>query len=467
MATDPNKEKNISNSQPPSDIDAEKALLGSILLNSQILQDVGDKLKAEFFYEPRNSVVFSAMVELWSTNKPVDIISVLNYLKNNTVLNKVSIQGIDKEYLLDLISKTSLSRSHYHTSDLIKDKFILRTMISVGDDIKNDAYLQKETSGEILDKAQKQLFEIAQDNIEKSFVSITDVLKDTFARISDLHDNKVEYRGVPSGFIDLDKILGGLHNSDLIILAARPSMGKTSFALEIVKRVALLEKVGVAFFSLEMSRDQLVDKLVASTSGVSLGKIRTGHIDDSEANNEFTRIGQAIGQLDQAPIWIDDNGALNILELRTKARRLKSRYNIGLIVVDYLQLMTGKGINYGGNRVNEVSDISRGLKMLAKELQIPIIALSQLSRSVDSREDKRPMLSDLRESGSIEQDADIVMFVHREEMYHKDTKKKGIGDLLISKHRNGETGAIELAWVPRLATFDNLDGARSSRRVNE
>ncbi len=456
----------IAQELPPSDIDAEKALLGSILLNSAILQEIADKLIPDCFYDPRHQIVYQAMIEMWSTNKPVDIITTLDHLRSGKS-SKQTTDSVDKEFLLELISKTSLSRSHEHTSLLIKDKFILRTIIKVGDEIKNEAYIQKDTSNEILDKAQKQLFEIAQDNLEKSFVSITEVLKDSFERISQLHDNNVEFRGIPTGFIDLDKVLGGFHPSDLLILAARPSMGKTSMALELVKRIALHQKVGVAFFSLEMSRDQLVDKLISSTSGIPLGKIRSGQLSDDPANNEFMRLGQSIGQLDQAPIWIDDSGGLNILELRTKARRLKSRYNIGFLVIDYLQLMSGKSTNYGGNRVQEVSDISRGLKMLAKELNIPILALSQLSRSVDSREDKRPMLSDLRESGSIEQDADIVMFVHREEMYHKETKKRNIGDLLISKHRNGETGAIELAWVPRLATFDNLDGGRLSKRVNE
>jgi replicative DNA helicase len=244
-------------------------------------------------------------------------------------------------------------------------------------------------------------------------------------------------------------------------------MGKTSLALELIKRISLGTKNGVAIFSLEMSKDQLVDKLISSVSGISLKKIRSGHLSDEPHNNEFVRLGQAIGQLSEAPIWIDDSGALNIMELRTKARRLKSRHNIGLIMIDYLQLMSGKTSSYGGNRVQEVSDISRGLKMLAKELNIPIIALSQLSRSVEGRDDKRPMLSDLRESGSIEQDADVVMFIHREEMYHKETKKKGIADILISKHRNGETGAVELAFIHRLATFDNLQGAKITTRTNE
>jgi len=277
----------------------------------------------------------------------------------------------------------------------------------------------------------------------------------------------VKYRGIPTGFVDLDNMLGGLHHSDLIILAARPSMGKTSLALEIVKRVALQQQIGVAVFSLEMSRDQLCDKLIASVSGIELRKIRSGQLEDSDNLNEFTKLGEAIGRLEEAPIWIDDSGSLNIMELRTKARRLKSRHNIGLIVIDYLQLMSGKNYNYQGNRVQEVSDISRGLKMLAKELNIPVLALSQLSRGVEGREDKRPLLSDLRESGSIEQDADVVLFIHREEMYSKDTKKKGIAEILISKHRNGETGVVELAWVPKLATFENLQGARIRNVVDK
>jgi replicative DNA helicase len=289
----------------------------------------------------------------------------------------------------------------------------------------------------------------------------------TFDRISELQSKGEEYSGLPTGLVDLDKALGGMHKSDLIILAARPAMGKTSLVLEIAKRVALTEQVGVAIFSLEMSKEQLVDKMLSSVSAVDNWKIRTGKFDESGDNNEFQKLGEAIGLLNEAPIWIDDSGALNVLELRSKARRLKTRHNIGLLIIDYLQLMSGTGRNYNNNRVQEVSDISRGLKILAKELDIPVIALSQLSRSVEGREDKRPMLSDLRESGSIEQDADVVMFVHREEMYHKETKKKGIADILIAKHRHGSTATVELAWIGRLATFENLDGARKSFKVNE
>lgn len=415
----------------------------------------------------KNQIVYQIILDLWLNSQPVDVLFVLNALQNNLRFNATEVGTINREYLLELIAKSSLSSSPEHTARIIKEKYILRMLIRVGDNLKTLAVESNSPVEDILDNAQKQLYEIALDNLDKNFVRIGDLLTSTFERINELYTNQVKYRGIPTGFVDLDNMLGGLHHSDLIILAARPSMGKTSLALEIVKRVALQQQIGVAVFSLEMSRDQLCDKLIASVSGIELRKIRSGQLEDSDNLNEFTKLGEAIGRLEEAPIWIDDSGSLNIMELRTKARRLKSRHNIGLIVIDYLQLMSGKNYNYQGNRVQEVSDISRGLKMLAKELNIPVLALSQLSRGVEGREDKRPLLSDLRESGSIEQDADVVLFIHREEMYSKDTKKKGIAEILISKHRNGETGVVELAWIPKLATFENLQGARIRNVVDK
>jgi len=452
---------------PPHDLEAEKALLGSLLLNSKLLEEVADKLKPDYFFDRRNQIVYQIILDLWLNSQPVDVLFVLNALQNNLRFNAAEVGTINREYLLELIAKSSLSSSPEHTARIIKEKYILRMLIRVGDNLKTLAVESNSPVEDILDNAQKQLYEIALDNLDKNFVRIGDLLTATFERINELYTNQVKYRGIPTGFVDLDNMLGGLHHSDLIILAARPSMGKTSLALEIVKRVALQQQIGVAVFSLEMSRDQLCDKLIASVSGIELRKIRSGQLEDNDNLNEFTKLGEAIGRLEEAPIWIDDSGSLNIMELRTKARRLKSRHNIGLIVIDYLQLMSGKNYNYQGNRVQEVSDISRGLKMLAKELNIPVLALSQLSRGVEGREDKRPLLSDLRESGSIEQDADVVLFIHREEMYSKDTKKKGIAEILISKHRNGETGVVELAWIPKLATFENLQGARIRNVVDK
>lgn len=450
---------------PPNDLEAEKALLGSILLNNKLLDEVADKLRPSYFYDPKNQIIYDLMLDLWGSNKPIDIVFTLNQYK---ATSKKDENLVDKDYLLELISLSSLSSVAEQTSKIIRDKFLLRTIVQTADSMKSLALDSKQnTPNDILDEAQKQLYEISLDNTDKSFVAISQVLGESFERISQLYQNKTEYSGIPTGFIDLDKVLGGLHNTDLIILAARPSMGKTSFALEISQRIAVNSKVGVAIFSLEMSRDQLVDRMISSVSGIELYKIRSGKFSEDDKGNEFMRLGEAIGKLNDAPIWIDDSGGLNILELRSKARRLKSKHNIGLIVIDYLQLMSGGSSKYGGNRVQEVSDISRGLKMLAKEIGIPVMALSQLSRSVEGRDDKRPMLSDLRESGSIEQDADVVMFINREEMYHKETKKKGIADILISKHRNGETGSIELAWNAKNATFNNLNLARISRRTGE
>jgi replicative DNA helicase len=458
--------RNLSSFVPPSDVEAEQSLLGSILLNPKLMDDVADKLKPELFYDPKHQIIYTVMVELWSSSRPTDVIFVMNQMDSNSKKSGKPLD-ITQDYLLELISKSSLASSTQSVVKILKDKYLLRTLVQVGDDLKNMAGNETETPSEVLDLAQKRLYEVSLDSLEKNFVPINEILMGTFERISELQNSDNASSGLATGLIDLDKILGGFHNSDLVILAARPSMGKTSLALEITKRVALTQKVGVAVFSLEMSKEQLVDKLLSSVSGVDNWKIRTGKFDESKDNNEFQKLGEAIGTLDQAPIWIDDSGSLNVLELRSKARRLKTRHNIGLLIIDYLQLMSGTGRNYGNNRVQEVSDISRGLKILAKELNIPVIALSQLSRSVEGRDDKRPMLSDLRESGSIEQDADVVLFVHREEMYHKETKKKGIADILVSKHRHGSTGSIELAWVGRLATFQNLDQAKMSPRINE
>lgn len=453
---------------PPFDDNAEKALIGSILLNSKLLEEVGDILKGDHFYDQRHSLVFVLVAELWSSSRPVDILTVLDLLKIKGDLNPRYASEIDKEYLLELIGKSSLLSSAVSAAKIIRDKYFLRELIHISDKIKFKSLEEKEKVEDVLEFAQKEIYQVSEQNIEKNFTPIHEILTTVYERISSASDTQEAMSGTPTGLTDLDGILGGLHRGDLIILAARPSMGKTSLALEITKRMAIQEGSGVAIFSLEMGKDQLVDKLLSSTAGIELRKIRNGQLENIDGNDEFMKLGDAMGKLNSAKIWIDDSGHLNITELRTKARRLKSRYNIDLLMIDYLQLMSGNsGTNYGVSRVQEVSDISRSLKMLAKELDIPVLALSQLSRGVESREDKRPMLSDLRESGSIEQDADIVMFVHRDEMYNPDSKNKGKANIIIAKHRNGETGTVELAWVGKLATFGNLDGARIGHRVDK
>ncbi len=467
-----NFNQDLASQLPPHDLQAEQSLLGNILLNSRILDDVADKVKPEYFYNPENKIIYTACMELWLKNRPVDILSLLNILKKAEYTAKINQDNpINEDVLVGLIAKSSLISSPVYTAENIRDKFLLRSIINTSDSLKTLALGSQSDPKEVLDSAQQKLYEISLDTLDKNFVAISDILGETFERISNLYNSKDEHRGIPTGFSDIDKILGGLNNSDLIILAARPSMGKTALSLEIVKRIAMKQKIGVAVFSLEMSKDQLVDRMLSSVSGIDAWKIKTGKFSPENENQEFAKLGAAIGQLDQAPVWIDDSGSLNILELRSKARRLKSRHNIGLIVVDYLQLMSNNSGRYQGNRVQEVSDISRGLKMLAKELDIPVLALSQLSRNLEGREDKRPMLSDLRESGSIEQDADVVMFVHRESMFIRDIEKKkekeGQAEVLIAKHRNGRTGTVQLAWLQRLATFENLEGAKVSSRIHE
>lgn len=451
---------------PPSDINAERGLLGSILVNSKILEDIGDILSPVHFYDKRHETIFTLMTDLWAHGKPIDIVHVLDAMKTKTGFTDEEKGEITKEFLLEVISYGSLISTPIKAATLIKNNYVLRSVANIADDIKRTVMGGEATVEEVLDYAQKKVFEISEENIQKNFINISTSLANVYERISNASDSD-ETTGIPTGLTDLDAILGGFHKSDLIILAARPSMGKTSLSLEIIKRMAIQNNTPVAVFSLEMSADQLTDKLLSSTSGLDLYKIRQGKL-GNDSQDEYAMLGDAIGKLDEAEIWIDDSGHLNINELRTKARRLKSRYNIGVLVIDYLQLMSGNsGTNYGVNRVQEVSDISRNLKMLAKELDIPILALSQLSRNVESRDDKRPMLSDLRDSGSIEQDADVVLFVHRESMYNKTEANAGKANILVSKHRNGETGTVELAWIGKLATFGNLQGGRVSGRVEK
>jgi replicative DNA helicase len=315
----------------------------------------------------------------------------------------------------------------------------------------------------LLDTAEQKLFGVSQKYLKENFIPIRQALHETFERIDELHRDRGKLRGISTGFTDLDQILGGLQKSDLVILAARPSMGKTSFALDVLRHAAVREKLPVGVFSLEMSKDQLVDRLLAAESEVDLWKMRTGRLSDEGENNDFERIAHGMGRLSEAPIFIDDSANVNVMEIRTKARRLQAEQELGLIIVDYLQLMEGRNTE---NRVQEVSEISRSLKSLARELNVPVLALSQLSRAVESRNPPTPQLSDLRDSGSIEQDADVVMFIYREDVYKgRDSKKPGIADIFIKKHRNGPTGQIELYFEENKASFRNLSRERQEEAV--
>lgn len=454
----------------PQDLEVEQALLGHIIVSgdqsNRLLNEIVDKLQPEYFYLFQHQLIYRAILKLWTEEIPVGVSAVLDRLKK---IDSKSTESITSDFILNLIPKSSLISSVSYAIDLLKEKYLLRQIVALGEELKTLAFEGQASANSILDLAQKKIYEVAIQQQDKDFVSIKEVIIQSFERYERTQQEGTARNCISTGFIDIDKVLGGFHNSDLIILAARPGMGKTSLALEIAKRVALRDQ-GVALFSLEMSAEQLCDRLISSESKVDFRRIRQADLSVDEKNRDFEAIGQAIGRLGDCPIWIDDSGSLGILELRSKIRRLKSKHNIALVVIDYLQLMYSyQDRGYQVNRNQEVSEISRNLKILAKELNIPILALSQLSRGVENREDKRPMLSDLRESGSIEQDADIVLFIYREEFYNKNIEesKRDIAELIIGKNRNGETGKVELMWVRRLASFENLYQAKISSRVEK
>jgi replicative DNA helicase len=468
----------INDRMPPSAVDSEKGILGSILLNKEIMLQVADILQPNYFYEPIHTEIYSLMLSLWERQMNIDILVILDKLNNRQKEAKDGETTLlfDKNFLLDLTGYASLIGNPAEHAQLIRDKFVLRSLVGISDEIKTAALKQDEEVADILDKAENKIFKLASANLAQDFVSISEILSTTFDRIEDLHAHQDEVRGVPTGFVDMDKLLGGFQNSDLVILGARPGMGKTAFSLSLCLNASLKNKTGTAIFSLEMSRDQLSDRMLSAVSGVELYKIRHGKFDDDSRHgkvSDFSRIGEGIAKLAEAPIWIDDSGSLNIMELRTKCRRLKSRYGIGLIVIDYLQLMSGRGsFTSQTNRVQEVSEISRSLKSLARELNVPILALSQLSRGVEGRDEKRPTLSDLRESGSIEQDADVVMFIYRDDVYNKKDKNAppsapadSNAEIIIAKHRNGATGTVELFFRKENTSFENKLGSGPSYRV--
>ncbi len=432
---------------PPQNMEAEMSVLGSLMLDKDALIKIGDVVSADDFYDDRHKLIFEAAVALSEKNISIDILTMTNWLEERKILEKVG----GSSYLTQLVNEVPSSAHISHYAFIVRKKGALRKLIGAAGEMTNLAFNEEGDMEDILDSAEQKLFNISQKHLKQNFISIGNILHSTFERIDELHREKGKLRGIPTGYVDLDNHLGGLQKSDLVILAARPSMGKTSLALDIMRHVAVNAKVPVGIFSLEMSKDQLVDRLLSSQSDVNLWKIRTGHLND----NDFEQIGQAMGELSEAPIYIDDAAGSNIMEVRTKARRLQSEHGVGLIVVDYLQLMEGRSTE---NRVQEVSEISRSLKLLARELNIPVLALSQLSRGVENRPDKVPQLADLRESGSIEQDADVVMFIYREEMYKgKDSRRPHIAEIHIKKHRNGPVGQVDLFFDAEKASFRNLD----------
>lgn len=439
---------------PPQSLDAEMSLLGAILIDDEILSEISDKLKPRDFYDKRHASVFDAMLSLYEKRKPVDLLTLSDELQNKKKLEEIG----GSSYLSELTNYVPTSAHATAYSDMVQSKAMRRRLIKTSSNLSELAYNEDRSVQELLEQAEADLFSVSDEHLKQDLVSLEHILAESFDRIEELHRDKSKLRGIPTGYKDLDLKTAGFQKSDLIILAARPAMGKSTLAVNLAYNVATEAKKSVLIFSLEMSKEQLVDRMLADAAGIDAFNIRTGNLSE----DDFGKLSDAMGEMAEAPIFIDDTPGLSVLEMRTKARRQAHTHPLGLIIVDYLQLMQSSGRNYSDNRVQEVSEISRGLKLIARELDVPVIALSQLSRSVESRSPQIPMLSDLRESGSIEQDADIVMFIYREEMYNPDTDNKHITDLYISKHRNGPTGKIQLYFHPERLRFMSLDRSGKS-----
>ncbi len=437
---------------PPHNIEAEQSVLGSLMLDKDAIIKIADLVRPGDFYKNDHNTIYETMLELYEDREPIDVLSLANRLEEKGKIDAVG----GSSYLASLVNLVPSASNVAHYAKLVQKKSLLRRLISAASEIVEMGFNEEDDVQKVLDDAEQRLFGVSQKYIKQDFVPIHSILEEAFNRIDELHKSDKHFRGVPTGFTDLDNMLSGLQNSDLIILAARPSTGKTSFALDIARQVGISAKVPVGIFSLEMSSDQLVDRMISAQSCVDLWRLRTGKLNTEGEGNDFQRIGEAIGVLSEAPIFIDDTSSANIMEMRTMARRLQSEHKLGLIIIDYLQLMEGRSRG-GDNRVQEISEISRGLKQLAKELNVPIIALSQLSRAVESRPDGMPKLSDLRDSGSIEQDADIVLFLYREDRVKPDTPNKNIADIIIAKHRNGPVGKVSLYFDENSASFKNLE----------
>lgn len=448
---------------PPQSLDAEMSLLGSILLDKDTMIKVGDIVQAEDFYKNAHIQIYEAIVELYQKNDPIDLLTLSNRLTERGHLEQVG----GHSYLVSLTNTVPTASHSVNYAHIVHKKATRRRLLGAAHEISKLGYDEGEELDTLLDQAQRQLFGVSQNYMKQTFTPIRSVLNDAFDRIDELHKNKGELRGVPTGYTELDNMLAGLQKSDLVILAARPAVGKTSFALDIVRHVGVKRKVPVGLFSLEMSKEQLVDRLLCSEANVDLWKMRTGRLSDRPEDDDFPRIGHAMGVLSEAPIFIDDAPNNNIMQIRTKARRLQMEHGLGLIVIDYLQLMESRGNME--NRVQEVAEITRGLKGIARELNIPVLALSQLSRTVELSKPAIPKLSHLRESGSIEQDADVVLFIYRKAADRNfrpediPPDEKNLAEIHIAKHRNGPTGVAKMIFDDARASFRNMSSQYTDR----
>jgi replicative DNA helicase len=434
----------------PQNTDAEASLLGAVLIDQDAIVKIADSISPDDFFDAKHQHIYEAIINLYEKRQAIDVLTLSDQLKNMGYLDMVG----GPTYLTELTNFVPTASHVEQYADIVAQKSMRRRLIQTSHEIGGLGFDESKSLKELIEEAETRLFQVSQQHVKQTIVSIEDILAESFERLDELHKDKKAIRGVPTGFKDMDNILAGLQRSDLFILAARPSMGKTAFVLNLAHNVAVNAKEPVLLFSLEMSKEQLVDRLLSMESGVDAWALRTGNLSDTD----FEKLGEAMGTLSEAPIYIDDTPGLTVSDMRTKARREAHQRKLGLVIVDYLQLMSG-GSRFGGegNRVQEISEISRGLKGIARELNVPLIALSQLSRSVESRSPQIPQLADLRESGSIEQDADVVAFIYREDYYNPETDRKNLTDILIKKHRNGPLGNVELYFDKDKQRFRSVD----------
>ncbi len=445
---------------PPQNIEAEQSLLGSLLIEKDAFLRIAAAVRVDDFYRDAHGRIFEAIQDLVTKREPIDLLSLTNRLQEKGQLEAVG----GRAYLIQLTSAVPTAAHIAHYATIVQKKATLRRLLTAAGDISRLGFEEEEDVDALLDQAEQKLFSVSQKHLATTFTPIKDVLDQAFDRIEELHREKGKLRGIPTGYTELDNLLAGLQKSDLVILAARPSVGKTSLAMDIARNTAVQFKVPVGIFSLEMSKEQLVDRMICSEAGVDLWRMRTGKLSDNDEHGDFSRIGNALGSLSEAPIFIDDTASVSIMDIRAKARRLQMDHGLGLVIIDYLQLMESRSGNKNSdNRVQEVSEISRGLKALARELNVPVLALSQLSRAAEAVKPAIPKLSHLRESGSIEQDADVVMFIYRkaaDRNYNIEDvplDERHIAEIHVAKHRNGPTGMVKLFFDDARVTFKNLD----------
>lgn len=436
---------------PPQDVEAEQAVLGSTLTDQDAVIAAIETLRPEDFYREDNKIIFEAIMNIYNRAEPIDIITLKAELSSMGKLDSVG--GL--EYIVQLPDKVPTTANVERYIKIVEEKAMLRKLVKTANEIISLGYDETENVEDIMDTAEKKIFDVMQRKNQKGYTAIKDILVESFTQLEELYNQKQHVTGVPTGFIELDNRTAGLHGSELILIAARPAMGKTAFALNIGTYAATRANVPVAIFSLEMSKEQLGNRILCSEALVDSNKVRTGKLEDEE----WAKLAETSGELSNAEIYVDDTPGISVMEIRAKCRKLKLEKNIGLVIIDYLQLIQGSG-KRGASREQEISEISRSLKILAKEINVPVIALSQLSRAVEGRPDHRPMLSDLRESGAIEQDADIVMFLYRDDYYNEDSEKKNIAEVIIAKQRSGSTGTVELAWLGNYTKFANLEKYR-------